>query len=48
MFGIGPAEMVLVGFIALLLFGNRLPETMRSLGKGLSEFKKGLNGWEDR
>ncbi|MEZ0229088.1 MAG: twin-arginine translocase TatA/TatE family subunit [Planctomycetota bacterium] len=29
--------------IALLIFGKRLPEVMRSLGKGISEFKKGMN-----
>jgi sec-independent protein translocase protein TatA len=42
MFGLGPMEMMIVGIIAVLLFGNRLPEVGRSLGKGLIEFKKGL------
>ncbi len=42
MFGLGPMEMLIVGVIAVLLFGNRLPEVGRSLGKGLIEFKKGL------
>jgi len=42
MFGLGPIEMLIVGVIAVLLFGNRLPEVGRSLGKGLIEFKKGL------
>ena len=28
----------------LLLFGNRLPASMRSLGQGVTEFKKGLEG----
>jgi sec-independent protein translocase protein TatA len=42
MFGLGPLEMLIVGIIAVLLFGNRLPEVGRSLGKGLIEFKKGL------
>jgi sec-independent protein translocase protein TatA len=42
MFGLGPVEMLIVGVIAVLLFGNRLPEVGRSLGKGLIEFKKGL------
>jgi len=43
MFGIGQMELVIVGIIALLLFGNRLPSVMRSLGSGISEFKKGLD-----
>ena len=47
MFGIGPPEMIVVGLIALLLFGNRVPEVMRSLGRGISEFKKGVSGVED-
>ena len=41
--GIGPMEMMIVGVIALLLFGKRLPEVARSLGKSVSEFKGGLN-----
>jgi sec-independent protein translocase protein TatA len=44
---LGPMEMMIVGGIALLLFGKRLPEVARSLGKGFVEFKKGLNGIED-
>ena len=47
MLGIGPYEMMLVGLLALLFFGNRLPEVMRSLGKGINEFKKGVSGVED-
>jgi sec-independent protein translocase protein TatA len=42
MLGLGPVELLIVGVIAVLLFGNRLPEVGRSLGKGLIEFKKGL------
>ena len=44
---LGPAEMLFVGIIALLLFGKKLPEVARSLGKGVIEFKKGLRGLED-
>lgn len=42
--GIGVPEMLIVGMIVLLLFGNRLPSVMRSLGVGITEFKKGIKG----
>ena len=38
---------LIVAVIILLLFGNRLPSVMRSLGLGVVEFKKGLQGIED-
>ncbi|MFH0944068.1 MAG: twin-arginine translocase TatA/TatE family subunit [Planctomycetota bacterium] len=38
----GVAELGIIAFIALLLFGSRLPAVARSLGKGITEFKKGL------
>ena len=44
--GVGPQEMLIFGVIAVLLFGSRLPEVGRSLGKSLMEFKKGLQGIE--
>ncbi len=47
MFGLGPMELVIVAAIVLLLFGSRLPSVMRSLGQGVVEFKKGLQGVED-
>ncbi len=43
----GPLEMAVIGAIMLLLFGNRLPSTMRSLGRSVVEFKKGVSGIED-
>ncbi len=43
----GWGEMVIIAFIGLLLFGKRLPDVGRSLGKGIVEFKKGLRGIED-
>jgi sec-independent protein translocase protein TatA len=46
-FSPGPMELLIIGAIAVLLFGKRLPEVGRSLGKGLVEFKKGINGIED-
>ena len=44
---LSPETMIVVGLIALLLFGNRLPSVMRSLGQGVTEFKKGLEGTPD-
>ena len=49
-FGIGApstGELLIVGIVALLLFGKRLPEVARSLGKGIVEFKKGVRGIEE-
>lgn len=43
----GPVELIIIAAIILLLFGNRLPSVMRSLGKGIVEFKKGVQGVED-
>jgi sec-independent protein translocase protein TatA len=47
MFGINQWEMLVVLFVALLLFGKRLPEVARSMGKGITEFKKGMRGFEE-
>jgi sec-independent protein translocase protein TatA len=47
MFNLGPVEMLIVMVIAVLLFGKRLPEVGRSLGKGIVEFRKGLSGSGD-
>lgn len=43
----GPMELLIVAVLVLLLFGNRLPSVMRSMGRGIVEFKKGLKGIED-
>jgi sec-independent protein translocase protein TatA len=43
----GPWEMAIIAVVALLLFGRRLPEVGRSLGKGIVEFKKGLRDVQD-
>jgi len=44
---LGLLEMLIVMGLAVLLFGKRLPEVGRSLGRGIVEFKKGLNGVAD-
>ena len=43
----GAAEWIIIAAFGLLIFGKRLPEVGRSLGKGIVEFKKGLKGIED-
>jgi sec-independent protein translocase protein TatA len=43
----GPLELFIIALIVLLLFGNRLPSVMRSMGKGIVEFKKGIQGIEE-
>ena len=40
-------EFIVIAAIGLLLFGKRLPEVGRSLGKGIVEFKKGIEDIED-
>ena len=44
---LSPLELVILALVVLLVFGNRLPSVMRSLGQGVVEFKKGLQGVED-
>ena len=41
---IGTTEIIVIGGIALLIFGGKkLPELMHGLGKGVKEFKEGMN-----
>ncbi len=47
LFSMNPWEMMIIGIVALLIFGPRLPTVMRSLGKGIVEFKKGIRDTED-
>ena len=43
MFGLSGWEWLIIMVVLLLLFGQRLPNVMRSLGKSVTEFKKGMN-----
>ena len=47
MFGLGGGEIILLLVLGVLLFGRKLPDIGRSLGKTMTEFKKGMKGIED-
>ena len=47
MFGLGGQEILLLLVLGVLLFGRKLPDIGRSLGKTMVEFKKGMKGIED-
>jgi len=44
---IGPWEMAAIAVVLLVVFGNRLPEAMRNLGRGVLEFKRGMREAEN-
>ncbi|MFG0329764.1 MAG: twin-arginine translocase TatA/TatE family subunit [Phycisphaerales bacterium] len=43
----GTTEWIVIALIGLLIFGRRLPEVGRALGRSIVEFKKGVKGIED-
>lgn len=47
LFAFGMPEIILIALVVLLVFGGKkIPELMRGLGKGVSEFKKGVKDFE--
>lgn len=47
LFSVGMPEVLVVSLFVLLIFGGKkIPELMRGLGKGVNEFKKGMNDIE--
>ena len=43
--GVGTQEIIIIALVVLLLFGGKkIPELMRGLGKGVRNFKEGVNG----
>ena len=46
-FDLSPTTLLILGVIAVLLYGERLPEVARSVGKGFMEFKKGARNIQD-
>ena len=44
----GPLELAIIGGIIVLLFGStKVPGLMRNLGRGVTEFKKGVSGTDE-
>lgn len=46
-FMLGTQEILMILVLGVLLFGRKLPDIGRSLGKTMTEFKKGMKGIED-
>ncbi len=48
LFALGSSEVILLVVVILLLFGaKRIPELMKSMGKGVKSFKEGMKEVED-
>ncbi|MGI5975426.1 MAG: Sec-independent protein translocase subunit TatA/TatB [Paludibacter sp.] len=48
LWALGTGEIILIALVILLIFGGKkIPELMRGLGKGVSQFKKGMKEVDD-
>ena len=47
MFGLSPMHLLVIMVVLLLLFGSRLPDVARSIGRSVNEFKRGLREVND-
>ncbi|MDQ7780141.1 MAG: twin-arginine translocase TatA/TatE family subunit [Planctomycetota bacterium] len=47
MFGLDTFEILVIVILAVVLFGRKLPEVTRALGRGVGEFRRGLRGIQD-
>lgn len=48
LWALGTGEIILIALVVLLIFGGKkIPELMRGLGKGVSQFKKGVKDVDD-
>ena len=43
----GPAELVVIGLVALVIFGRNLPKMARTLGQTLIEYRKGMKEYRE-
>ena len=43
MFNMGPLELTIIGGLAVLLFGKKLPDVAKKVGKSYAQFRKGLS-----
>lgn len=43
MFGLGITELIVIGIIAILLFGRNLPEVAKTVGRTYRDFRKGIS-----
>lgn len=49
MLGLSPGELIMILAVILLLFGaSKIPQLARSLGSGITEFKKGIREGESK